>query len=126
MKTTGAGIVFSVVIVAFASVALYHPDPSPPPLNQVAAQAVAAPEPAQVARSGTRTVVTPERPAALGTGEQRPRSAFTTTRPGEGLADVAQRIYGANADVEALWLANRDQLAAIDAPLVAGTPLRTP
>ncbi len=46
--------------------------------------------------------------------------------PGEKLADVATRVYGSPDEAEALWRANRDQVAMIDSALAKGTLLRTP
>lgn len=56
----------------------------------------------------------------------RPRSPFTVVGPGESLADVATRVYGSPDAKEAIWKANRDQIAQVDSPLVRGTLLRTP
>ena len=55
-----------------------------------------------------------------------PRSPFTVVQPGENLADVATRVYGSPDAKEAVWKANRDQIARIDSPLARGTLLRTP
>jgi hypothetical protein len=57
---------------------------------------------------------------------RRPTAAFAFVAPGESLADVAVRIYGTADARELLWQANRDQLAGPDAPLRAGSSLRTP
>jgi hypothetical protein len=46
--------------------------------------------------------------------------------PGETLTDVATRVYGSADATEAVWKANRDQIARIDSPLVRGMLLRTP
>ena len=55
-----------------------------------------------------------------------PRSPFTVVESGETLADVATRVYGSPEAREAVWKANRDQIARIDSPLARGTLLRTP
>ncbi len=55
-----------------------------------------------------------------------PRSAFTTTRDGESLDDVAVRVYGSADKADTLWRANRDLLPHRDSPLSAGAVLRTP
>jgi hypothetical protein len=39
---------------------------------------------------------------------------------------VALRVYGTAEEVEVLWRANRDTMPRQDAPLSAGTLLRTP
>jgi len=54
------------------------------------------------------------------------RSSFAIVGPGETLADVAKRVYGSKDAAEAIWKANRDQVEKRDAPLSAGTLLRTP
>ena len=56
----------------------------------------------------------------------RPRASTTIVEPGETLADVAARIYGEADAADAIWKANRDQLAARDAALTGGMLLRTP
>ncbi len=55
-----------------------------------------------------------------------PRSPFAVVEQGETLADVATRVYGSPGATEAIWKANRDQIARIDSPLARGTLLRTP
>jgi hypothetical protein len=55
-----------------------------------------------------------------------PRGAFTVSRAGESLADVASRVYGSRDDANRLWRANRDVLDHADVALHAGTLLRTP
>lgn len=117
------GIALSFLLVALAAVAL-RPGEAPPTARLAGPEpppptpAVPTPRPAPAAvPAATR----PE-PAA----PRRPDAAFTRVEPGEDLAAVARRVYGAGGDVEALWRANRDQLAAVDAPLVAGMLLRTP
>jgi hypothetical protein len=55
-----------------------------------------------------------------------PRGPFTTSAAGETLADVARRVYGSAAAAHDLWLANRDHVERPNAPLPAGTLLRTP
>ncbi len=57
---------------------------------------------------------------------KEPRGAFTQSRAGESLSDVAQRVYGKEDQARALWLANRDVLDRVDSPLRPGTLLRTP
>jgi hypothetical protein len=54
------------------------------------------------------------------------RPPFAVVEPGESLADVAARVYGSKDASEALWKANRDQVARVDSPLTGGTLLRTP
>lgn len=54
------------------------------------------------------------------------RGAFTKTRGGESLADVAERVYGTRTAVDSLWRANRDVLNAPDDPIEEGLILRTP
>jgi hypothetical protein len=58
--------------------------------------------------------------------DPEPRGAFTSVRDGETLADVARRVYGPSGDPNELWLANRDLIGGKNAPLRAGTMLRTP
>jgi hypothetical protein len=57
---------------------------------------------------------------------REPRGAFTESRAGESLADVAGRTYGTPDAAQTLWLANRDILDRPDVTLPAGTLLRTP
>jgi hypothetical protein len=54
------------------------------------------------------------------------RGAFTKTKVGESLADVAERVYGTKSAVDSLWRANRDVLNSPDDPIEAGLILRTP
>jgi len=54
------------------------------------------------------------------------RGAFTQVREGETLSDVARRVYGTVQKARSLWLANRDVVDRADAPLPAGSLLRTP
>ena len=54
------------------------------------------------------------------------RGAFTKTKVGESLADVAERVYGTKSAVYSLWRANRDVLNSPDDPIEAGLILRTP
>jgi hypothetical protein len=65
------------------------------------------------------------RPVARRSISTGPHPPFTTSAAGETLADVARRIYG-SAAAQDLWLANRDHIERPDAPLPAGTLLRTP
>ena len=55
-----------------------------------------------------------------------PRRAFASVEPGEGLADVARRVYGSADAADRLWQANRDTLPRPETPLAPGTLLRTP
>jgi nucleoid-associated protein YgaU len=80
---------------------------------------------------GDRPAQAPDPPAPRATASlvsaRRPaRPGFATVRAGEDLAAVARRVYGAAAAAEALWRANRDQLADPGSPLKPGMPLRTP
>lgn len=54
------------------------------------------------------------------------RGAFTKTKVGESLANVAERVYGTKSAVDSLWRANRDVLNSPDDPIEAGLILRTP
>ncbi|QEH33344.1 hypothetical protein OJF2_18450 [Aquisphaera giovannonii] len=65
-------------------------------------------------------------PAARPKPPTEPRSAFTTVAEGEGLGDVAARVYGGAEQIELLWRANRDLLPSRDSPLKTGSILRTP
>ena len=56
----------------------------------------------------------------------RPRTAFATVNAGESFADLAKRVYGEGADLEALWKINRDQLPTKESEVRAGMVLRTP
>ena len=111
MKDAIASLFFSVLIVVFFAVALYHRDapclqvPSPPART-------AAPD--------------PTKPEAMPT--PRRRSVATTVEPGEDLAAVAQRVYGSKASeiLDRLRQANRDQLINPDSAVTPGTLLRTP
>lgn len=89
--------------------------PSPAPPVSVAADRSAVP----VARTVSRQIVAP-------VVEREPRGAFTKTRAGESLAQVARRVYGTAGSARALWMANRDVLDRADSPLQPGTLLRTP
>jgi hypothetical protein len=55
-----------------------------------------------------------------------PRSAFTVAQAGEGLTDVALRVYGSADRLDLLWRSNRDVLPRSDSPLSPGAVLRTP
>jgi nucleoid-associated protein YgaU len=55
-----------------------------------------------------------------------PESAFTTVGKGESLRDISLRVYGTETAHQPLWLANRDQLSNPNAPIRAGSILRTP
>jgi hypothetical protein len=60
-------------------------------------------------------------------GTEAPYSeGFTLSAEGETLRDVAVRVYGSTERTEALWRLNRDLVGERDAPLAAGTLLRTP
>jgi outer membrane biosynthesis protein TonB len=52
--------------------------------------------------------------------------AFTRAEEGETLRDVAIRVYGSPDAFDTLWRLNRDLVGRRDAPLPAGTLLRTP
>jgi hypothetical protein len=154
-RNVGASFGLSVLIVVFFAVALYppdHPPPAPaarppvepvkpldahPPAPEDQPAPVAAPDvPARpVVPEAPRVEPDQNEPAARApspapqrsTPPEEPRGAFTQVREGETLADVALRVYGAGDDaVRALWLANRDLLDRADAPLRAGSVLRTP
>ena len=51
---------------------------------------------------------------------------MTVIEKGERLVDVAIRIYGTAEAAGRIWLANRDRLASVDAPVAEGWLLRTP
>jgi nucleoid-associated protein YgaU len=69
--------------------------------------------------------VTPAQPTVVAKSH-RPSAVFATANPGESLADLAQRVYGEGADLDALWKINRDQLPTKESELRAGMVLRTP
>ena len=54
------------------------------------------------------------------------RATVTTVGKGEGLVDVAVRVYGAATAATKLWRANRDRLPSLDTPVAEGWLLRTP
>ena len=82
------------------------------------------PTPARLVSASTIATLATPKPAPL--SPPQPRGQFARTRLGETLADVARRVYGPGASVDALWRANRDILAAVDHPVEPGTLLRTP
>lgn len=109
-------------IVAVTTVILY---PRGEHRQQLAEVPRGRPEPA----SAPSAAPTPESPPATATLPSSPspvRSSFTRVEDGESLAAVARRVYGPTADADRLWRANRDLLATREAPLVAGSLLRTP
>jgi nucleoid-associated protein YgaU len=138
------------MIVGLATVALYRPEPpggvapdSAPakpanPLVHAPPEPTAVPipeptpgvawaEPPPSPRrkpSGAVPATTAGGPREAGLPARRPR--FLTAGPDETLADVARRVYGTPEAAEALWMANRDQVASRDAPLRPGVPLRAP
>lgn len=99
--------------------------PVPPPVSEAHAQPT-------VTLETTPTSVRPvaARPASArlpkAMSRPAPRGAYTESRAGESLPDIALRVYGSAASAKSLWLANRDILDRPDAPLAAGTLLRTP
>ena len=123
-ENVGASFGLSVLVVIFFAVVLYQPEtPAPPVASVPSIEPVEAlpPEapPSIAARPAARTEPEPVKPV-------EPRGAFTRVREGETLTDVARRVYGSDADVKTLWLANRDRLDRLDSPVTAGSILRTP
>ncbi len=102
------------------------PQPAPvPEPKPVPAEIRKSPEPEP--QAAPAVVVSPAKvPPKRRTPPTGPRPSFAVVEPGERLADVAARIYGSEDAAEALWKANRDQVARIDSPLDRGTLLRTP
>lgn len=104
------------------------PSPAPDgPAREPARQRILAASPDPLPEAPT-PAAPPARPISRRAAEVTPgfHPTFTTTSEGETLADVARRVYGSAAATQDLWLANRDHVARIDAPLPAGTLLRTP
>ena len=84
------------------------------------------PEPAPEPRPAPAVAASPVEIPKRRTPPPGPRPSFAVVEPGERLADVAARVYGSEDAAEALWKANRDQVARIDSPLDRGTLLRAP
>jgi nucleoid-associated protein YgaU len=129
----GLSCAWSFLIVVVVAVALYRPDP-PQGTARPAASAVprssgvaTGPEPAPAPREviAGRVADAPAGPAPRRPA-RRPSGAFTRVAAGESLAEVALRVYGTAEAARTIWQANRDQLDRPDAPLGAGTVLRTP
>jgi hypothetical protein len=103
---------------------------APPPSSGLAR----APGPVLGPRKSEGPVPEPERSPDLTSRVDPPtrpsvptsRPPFAVVEPGESLSDVAARVYGSKDASEALWKANRDQVARVDSPLSGGTLLRTP
>ena len=122
----GTCVTLSLAIVVVACIVLHRPD---------------RPRAGLEVRSGTasksdakaQTPVAPASPKPSGTAKSssqvpanRPKAAFDRVRDGETFADVARRVYGDGADLEAFWKVNRDQLASTGAEVRPGMVLRTP
>lgn len=122
----GTCVTLSLVIVIVASVVLHRPDRarSRPEARAVAGFDKDARAPSPVAPARTQPSVTAKTPSAV--SANRPKNAFDRVRDGESLADVARRVYGEGADLEAFWKVNRDQLASPEAEVRPGMVLRTP
>jgi hypothetical protein len=101
------------------------PAVSAPPSRTEPEPAVAVPPPATVEPAPVREPPKTTIPVAAESPHEPP-SAFTTTREGESLGDVAVRVYGSAEKADTLWRANRDLLPHRDSPLIAGAVLRTP
>ncbi len=141
-KNVGASFGLSVLIVVFFAVILYQPDSPPPPLAAVAPVEPLEAHPPEAQPTPPRPKVPTANPATRADPahvanvarpiSQRsvpavePRGAFTTVRDGESLVDVARRVYGREEATKTLWLANRDRLDRVDAPVAKGSILRTP
>jgi nucleoid-associated protein YgaU len=125
-QNVGASFGLSVLIVLLFAVILYQPDTPPPPVaSKAPIEAVEAHPPADILPPAV--VAKPvDRIAPTRVVPDEPRGAFTRVRDGETLSDVAHRIYGGGDAVKTLWLANRDRLDRVDAPLAPGSILRTP
>ncbi len=138
-ENVGASFGLSFLIVGFFAVALYQPDKPPPPVAAVPAASPVEPVEAHppeavtvrpVAARPRERAATVARPVSHRPTREvvrlEPRGVFTRVRDGETLADVALRVYGAESASGNLWAANRDLLDRPDAPLSAGSVLRTP
>lgn len=124
MSRMSSGALPSLVLVILAAVVLYRPDAeSHGDAPRVEAKSAPARRPIRTVSS--RADWSEHRPSEASRTE-RGDPDFTRVAPGETLAAVASRVYGAADQKERLWRANRDQLASPDASLVAGTILRTP
>lgn len=122
----GTCVTLSLVIVVVASVVLHRPDrvkrglevrSSPGDKRAESEQPTAAPpmpKPRVTAKASNQSP------------PNRPKAAFDRVGAGETLADVAHRVYGDGANVEALWRVNRDQLASTASEVHPGMVLRTP
>jgi hypothetical protein len=101
--------------------------PAPSPVTAPKAAPPSTPRPSKPKPEPAPAVAqAPEKPAKRRTPPASPRPSFAVVETGETLADVAARVYGSEDAAEALWKANRDQVARLDSPLDRGTLLRTP
>ena len=122
----GTCVTLSLAIVVVATVVLHRPDRARAGLEVRATSGINHASKAQPA-------ATPASPKPAGTAKastqvstNRPKALFDRVRDGESFADVARRVYGDGADVEAFWKVNRDQLANPQAEVRPGMVLRTP
>ena len=122
----GTCVTLSLVIVVVASVVLHRPDRVKTGLevhSSVGAKhaageqpkaAPAIPKPREMAEASNQSP------------PKRLKAAFDRVGAGETLVDVARRVYGDGANLEAFWRVNRDQLASTESAVHPGMVLRTP
>ena len=137
----GASFSLSLLILALASVFLARPEQPCDPSNKTTEHASTGEQRSVGPPSLTPSVAWDDSGTSLkhvrtikfdaGKGvrpslPRRPSGPFTQVREGESMSDVAARIYGSDASVQTLWLANRDQLSSDQAVLRPGMVLRTP
>ena len=122
----GTCVTLSLVIVVVACIVLHRPDRPSAGLEVRKGTAVKS-------EAKPQTPAAPASPKPSGTTKSssavsanRPKAAFDRVKDGETFADVARRIYGGEADLEAFWKVNRDQLASPEAEVRPGMVLRTP
>ena len=115
----GTSTCLSVGIVVLAAIVLHRPE-SPRTVAGVVKSSRPVPKPEKVAAKADPVA----KPAP--TSRHLPDSPLTQVQEGETFADVALRVYGNGADLDAFWKMNRDQLATRDAEVRPGMVLRTP
>jgi nucleoid-associated protein YgaU len=123
----GTSVVLSLLIVVTATVVLHRPEgvrkAAQVPAPKRAATVKAVPE---TPRPVPATATSADQPNAPPRVANRPKAAFDRVREGESFADVARRVYGEGANLDAFWKVNRDQMASPEAEVRPGMVLRTP
>ncbi len=121
IERAGTCSVISVVIVVFAAVVLHRVETA----QHINARTKPS-EPIPTKAVPTQPVEPVAQPAPAMRRLKRPDASLTTAKEGETFADVAHRVYGTGANLDAFWKVNRDQLPTREAEVRTGMILRTP